>query len=197
MERTALGAFLIDDEGSSAMGLGVLLMLVTLAGLLNHYVLVKVMNHDISGSLSGLVNVDIWWRKCLPQQSSGGFSLGSLLRVLLQHDFYTLKGYALCSPLAVTIYEVLLGGCILLGLIGCGVYSYHDVAHLLRFPRYVDLVYMVVTVLWVKSMSITTLSRLGIWIGVAYACKEIYMRVSRYGRKIGQMVGETVLEAHN
>lgn len=197
IERTALSAFLMSENGSRAIAVSIIVSLLLSTGLFSAYCVKPVFGFDLCEKVCEAVEWKMWWRNCSYYRLSPNHNGVRLLKDLFGVDFEHVREFILCGALTVEFIEVVLSGCIVMGVFGGIQYLYSEISKFLLTPGNHDMQHMAVLGVWILTMTSTNLARLGIWIGVAFVARELYYAVMVYSIKLGQMVGETILEPHN
>jgi hypothetical protein len=187
----------MSENGSKTIAVSLIVMLLLLTGILSMYVVKPIFGFDVCEAVCGAVQWPMWWRTCSYRRVHHNQNGVRLLRDFFGIEFEQVRELILCGTLTVEAIELTLGGCIVVGVFGGMQYLYSEISRFLRAPGRHEMQHMAIFGMWLLSMSSTNLARLGIWIGVAFVARELYTVAMVYSVKIGQLIGETILEPHN
>mmetsp|Transcript_9923 Transcript_9923/g.14944 ORF Transcript_9923/g.14944 Transcript_9923/m.14944 type:complete len:498 (+) Transcript_9923:32-1525(+) len=194
IERTALTEFLMSETAARAISVIIVLAMLCLAGSACLFIAVPVWGLDICREFCTLVHWRLWWRSCTFQRLPYNYTPVRLLRDYMYVDIEQIRERLLCNYGTFLVIEISMSGCIVIGTVSIILYMINAMIKFVRSNEARDARELALLTAWAASLTQTHIGRLGIWVGMAVASREVYSNVIVYGRKIAQAIGENILE---
>ena len=202
IERTWLSQFLMCERGTDIISILMITLGTVLAGIAGITVTRSYFSFDVCWRICQLAHWRMWWRHCsfyrLPIKVET--LLNFITSFLFKCQFIDMQTLLLCRPGTVVMIEVLLVGCVILGLLGFVIFIINEsyqVYQSMRRGENINTQYIATVVCWVASLSSTDIGRLSVWLGFAVSCRASYYQIRKVGKKVGQTIGERILEPNN
>lgn len=191
----------MSDLAAGAMSVLAIISLVLLIGLISDYIRRKTVVIDIPLVFGEFIQWEIWWRACPIKVHVARFIHPVMLSMLRRFLGVDAEGRIIaeimCSAPITRAMEIIVPGCIVVGMVATSTRLLVQTYRLISLG--VDLneherrnLYLFG--LWIASISQEHLTRFGVIIGLVVVSNMIYLRSLEYSRRLGQFMGETILE---